>query len=458
MTDKKFVIKTVVGTLVPVIILAGIGIVVYTQYQKAKEKPVLPEADTPIVRTFTVSATSDNDIRSFPGFAKESRRTKAAFRVPGPLCELNAILGSTVEQGGVLAKIDPRDFQLAVQRLESSLAEAQAMYAAMKTGARVEDVEALKAQLTAAKSAEETAKTQYERMQNLLESQTASKAQFDKAKMDYDVAKGAREALEMQLEKATAGARPEEIAAMEAKIAGIKTSLTTANNALADTILKAPFDGFIVQKFVENHEIVAPGQAIVELSDARQIEVSISIPESILVRENDFAQDLFTCSFEAYPDRQFPASIKEIGQSIQLGRQSYPMTLTVKLPPADDANAVVIRPNMAATVTLALKRNNPYFIIPQGCLIAPNGKSGSEAEAKGAFSSADVLVFNPADSCVHATRVTFNKIRPGGVEIVSGLKPGDIIVSAGARFLEDGQKVKLESAAEQKTAADGQEK
>ncbi len=448
MAENKITFGKIIGTGSSLLILAVIAFILVTQMKKAREKEVLSQPTAPIVRTFTVGTTSPVDIRTFPGFAKESQRTKAAFRVAGPLCELNATLGSSVKQGDVLAKIDPRDFELAVSRLNSSLAEANAMYSAMKTGARTEDVAALKSQLTAAQSAEQTAKIQFGRMQNLLESQTASKAQFDKAKMDYDVAKGAREALEQQLEKATSGARPEEIAAMEAKIAGIKTSLQTAVNALNDSTLKAPFDGFIVQKFVENHEIVAPGQSIVELSDARQIEVSISIPEDILVREPDFLQDKFTCSFEAFPGREFPASIKEIGQSIQIGRQSYPMTLIVKLPSKDAPDAVSVRPNMAAKVNLVLKRISPYYMIPQTCLIAPGsvGKASdkSAGESSDKASSAEVLVYDPDNSVVKAAEITFNKILPSGVEVISGVKPGDKIVAAGASLLENGQKVQLE--------------
>ena len=440
MSEKKK-ISAIIGSVISLLVLVGIGSVLYLQYQKSLQKVALPEPDQAIVRVFTVGQTNESDLRTFPGFAKEARRTKASFRVPGELCELNATLGAAVNQDDVLAKLDPRDFELAVERLEYSLTEANAVYTALKTGARAEDVASLKSQLEAAKSSEETAKVQFERMSNLLQSQTASKAMYDKAKMDYDVAKAARESLENQLEKATTGARPEEIEAAEAKIAGIKTSLKTAKNALEDTVLKAPFDGVIVQKFVENHEVIIPGQAIIELSDSQQIEVSISIPESVLIREKDFDQERFVCSFEAFPGKSFPAKIKEIGSSIQLGRQSYPMTLTVSLPDNDDPDFVLVRPNMAATVTLAFKRNNPYFVIPQSSMVAP--PADSKDVDKG--NTAQVMLYDANTSTVTAQTITIHQIRPEGVEVESGLKPGDVIVSAGARFLESGQKVKLES-------------
>ena len=116
----------------------------------------MPEPDQAIVRVFTVGQANESDLRTFPGFAKEARRTKASFRIPGELCELNATLGAAVNQDDVLAKLDPRDFELAVERLEYSLTEANAIYTALKTGARAEDVASLKSQLEAAKSSEET--------------------------------------------------------------------------------------------------------------------------------------------------------------------------------------------------------------------------------------------------------------------------------------------------------------
>ena len=160
-----------------------------------------------------------------------------------------------------------------------------------------------------------------------------------------------------------------------------------------------------------------------------------------MIREGDFDQDSFLCSFEAFPGKTFPAKIKEIGSSIQLGRQSYPMTLTVSLPDSTDPNFVLIRPNMAATVTLAFNRNNPYFIIPQSSIVAPP----ADNKEINSGNTAQVMLYDAKTSTVTAQTITIHQIRPEGVEVESGLKPGDVIVSAGARFLESGQKVKLES-------------
>ena len=139
MSEKK-TISAIIGSAISMLVLIGIGSVLYLQYQKSLQKVTLPEPDQVFVRVFTVGQTNESDLRTFPGFAKEARRTKASFRIPGELCELNATLGAAVNQDDVLAKLDPRDFELAVERLEYSLTEANAVYTALKTGARAEDV------------------------------------------------------------------------------------------------------------------------------------------------------------------------------------------------------------------------------------------------------------------------------------------------------------------------------
>lgn len=444
-----------------IVVLVGVFAAIVFLTQKKKETVDQTPAP-PYVRTFVIGASSDQDIRSFPGFVKESCRAKVAFRVAGPVCQFDTIIGQHVKKDDVLAKIDPRDFELAIQRLESNLTEAQAMYQAMKTGARAEDVAALKSQLEAAKSAEQTASTQHDRMKNLLASGTAAQANYDEAKMKWDLAKGQRETLEKQLEKATTGSRPEEIAAMEAKIAGIETDLKLARNKLEDTILKAPFNGIVVQKYVENHEIVAPGAPIVELSDANHLEISINIPESILIREREFAAGCFTCEFESFPGHTFPAKLKEIGQSIQLGKQSYPLTLSVDVP--SDDNSIIIRPGLAAVVHLALRKEKNDFLVPLSCLVGEAGqkfsldKSGQPGQkvqdvadkddpnanvpGKNTQGAAQVMVFDEKTQTVSSRAVTFGKVLSDGVEITSGLKPGEVIVLAGARFLDNGQKVR----------------
>ncbi|MCK5023857.1 MAG: efflux RND transporter periplasmic adaptor subunit, partial [Candidatus Aenigmarchaeota archaeon] len=61
-----------------------------------------------------------------------------------------------------------------------------------------------------------------------------------------------------------------------------KTGYENAQNQLRDTGLKAPFSGYIHEKFTENFQTVGPGQPVVSIIDLSQLEVVVSVPETQL--------------------------------------------------------------------------------------------------------------------------------------------------------------------------------
>lgn len=414
------------------------------------------QARKPIVRTIKILSAPELETKRFPGLAKEAQIAKLSFRVPGKLIGSDLHVGKRITKEGVVARLDSRDFELSVKRLEAELDSAESLFSAMKIGARPEDVSSLKSQLEAATSAFQTTSANLNRFRALLADQVASQAQFDAVKTQFDTAKGQKETLENELEKAQTGARKEDIDAMASKISGLKASLETAKNALDDTVLKAPFDGMIVEKFIEDHEVIAPGIPVVAFVNASQIDVAVSLPEEIVVRLDGVRA--YRVSFEAYPDKEFPARLKEIGLALQRGRQSYPLQVRVDLPVEDTIDGVNVEgsermpvfPGMAATVLIDLARqlssnNAAPKTVPLAALI---GKGDTTAvwvvESTGTGSTDNDATAN--DAVFHVVRrpVKLLRVVDSVAEIEAEFKPSERIVVAGAKFLTDGQSVRLE--------------
>ncbi len=407
-----------------------VGIVAFEISRLQKPPTELPQP--PLVRVVAVAPAAKFETKSYPGVAKESQIAKLSFRVAGKLVDSEMLVGTKIEKNGVVAKLDPRDYELAVQRLDAELLSAESLFAAMKTGARPEDVASLQSQLAAAESAYTTAETNLHRFTALLADQVASQAQFDTAKTTYDAAKGQKETLRNELEKATTGARKEDIEATAAKITGIKAGLNTAKNALDDTVLKAPFDGMIVEKFIEDHEVVSPGMPIVSFVDVSKIDVAVSLPEEIIVRMDDIRG--YRVEFESYPGQIFPATLKELGRAIQRGRQTYPLQVRINLSQENETwKRYSLFPGMAAMVLIDLARPVGPQTLPLAALHGEDGSDSSE--------SAVWVVEND-----HVVRRAVKLLRVVGTsaEIESDLKPDEKVVAAGAKFLHDGQKIRLE--------------
>lgn len=417
---------------------AGLGCAFSIGCQHADTEKSVSEttASSPVlVRVLSIPNDRISELRSFPLFVKEGQTAKLSFRVPGQLQEFDPIIGKRVEEGEVIAKLDQRDYILSIERLKQGLVEANAGLSAMKTGARAEDVAALEAQIRAAETAAVNAKTQLKRMENLRADGTASQVQYDAAKTTSDGAEAQLDALKQQLTKAKAGARAEEIEAMEAKIAGLKVDLELAENKLADTELKAPFNGIISQKYFDNYETIAPGIAVLELINTDRLEATLNVPEEIILRRGDI--ETINCKFPAVPNSVFCGTIKEIGQTTRSGGLSYPLTITIEqvsIPSENEKHAVLI-PGMSGTAEITLKGNGSTILLPSAALIPSSEGTGQKESAVWIINDQMKLERHP----VHITTFTEN-----GVIVEDGLSGGEKIVGAGARFLTEGEEVRVE--------------
>ncbi|MFA7014055.1 MAG: efflux RND transporter periplasmic adaptor subunit, partial [Desulfobacterales bacterium] len=354
------------------------------------------------------------------------REVKLSFRVSGPVQALPVKIGQHVHRGEMIARIDPRDYQLAIRRLEAALDEAGANLAAMRHGARKQDILALNAKLSAAKAKQTEATLMYRRYEALYKEKAVAKAVLDNANSSFEAAAAQTEAITQELEKARQGARQEEIDAMNARMSGIRSQLNQARNALSDTVLSAPFSGYISQKLIENFETVRAGQPIVLFLDVSQIEVTVGIPEELVVQKSAF-QDFF-CEFDTYPGKRFAAVLKEIGKKPRPSNQTYPVTVTIQ-PGADTAR---LQPGMAATLRFSVpseKKHRP-IILPVEAVVNEGGKTSF------------VWIYDPETFSVSSRPVTLGQMLTDGIEIIEGLEPDQWVVIAGASYLKPDETVR----------------
>ncbi|PKQ65024.1 hypothetical protein BZG02_04090 [Labilibaculum filiforme] len=132
---------------------------------KEKAKEEVRVRSVKVLQT-SIEATNSNKI-VVPASIHEKRETKLAFRVNGPLVKLNDIIGDYVSEGQVIAKIDPRDYKIALEKSSATFKLAEAEYKRYKRLLEKESVAAstydlMESNYTAAKTAYESAKNALE--------------------------------------------------------------------------------------------------------------------------------------------------------------------------------------------------------------------------------------------------------------------------------------------------------
>ncbi|MGI9283700.1 MAG: efflux RND transporter periplasmic adaptor subunit [Endozoicomonas sp.] len=250
---------------------------------------------------------------------------------------------------------------------------------------------------------------------------------------DYDLAETENNRIQSLRKKKVVS--QSELDNSNAKLKSAKAALQLASDKLKYSVLKAPFDGRVAQTLVENYQFVQSQQTILILQGSNTLDVSIQVPESIVsnVRENevDYSyQPIVT--FAGRSGTEYKASYKEHSTRVTPGTQSYEVVFTLPIP-----EDVTVYPGMGATLILDLSKVSPrtnagqHFIVPLSAVLKDDA-TGKE----------QVWVYDEQNNSVNPVEVTVGTILQSGIEVTSGLKEGERIVSAGVNRLRPGMAVK----------------
>lgn len=408
-----------------------------------KEKVLTPEeiershqVRIPLVQLCEVKPESSVCSQTFSGTAKEGKTIQMGFRVHGPVISLTAKIGEMVEEGEELARLDQRDFQNTLAVVEAGLAEVQAGLDA-KTANRDGSIAMLQKQLDAAVAQLATVEKNLKKFTELEKGGAVPEIKLDELKLQHEQALAAKIAAEKQLENGIKGL-DEEIKGYEAKKNGLLAQKKQAEDALSDTVLRAPCRGFVTQKYVEEGEIVAPSIPILAFTDVSEILVQTTIPESLLVRQDEFLS--YSCSFEAYPGKKFEAELNSLGKALQTGGHGYPLEVRFH-----SVEETTIYPGMAASVTIHFKSRNDGLLVP---LIAVTGDyvephEGDSADGYDGKSRDSVVWSVSPENTIVKRKVKIERLTDEGAVVTGEISVGERIVGPGARFLREGQTVRI---------------
>jgi membrane fusion protein, multidrug efflux system len=392
-----------------------------------------PKAPTPTevvarpVRTIVVTTGAESQVRTFPGRVEASHKVELAFQVSGLLVSLPVREGQQVTANEVIAQLRPDEFQARLRALQGQLDRARADLQALRAGVRPEERLRLEAELRAAEAKLANARTEFDRSAQLLRNRVISRTENDRAETAYTVAQQNYQAALQTFEQGTM-AREEVILAKEAEVSGLEGQVVEANLQLEDSTLRAPYDGVIAQRFVEQGQNVRANERVVIFQDVDEIDIAVDVPEAVMaadLRSADIVQML--ASFNGAPGLLFPVHIKEIAQRADPITQTFTVRVGMKAPPG-----VNLLPGMTGTVALTYRRASilgGQILVPVTAIIKEN--TGSEL----------AWVMGP-DGNVERRPVKTGPVTGGSIVILEGLQPGDRVVVAGVQFLHEGMKVR----------------
>ena len=206
-----------------------------------------------------------------------------------------------------------------------------------------------------------------------------------------------------------------------AKLEVARAGLALAQARLARMQVRAPFDGVVGIRSVSPGDFVKDGDALINLEDIATLKLDFRLPELYLDRVRP--GQALELSSDVLPGEVHSATVEAIDPLVDA--QGRAVRLRASLVNPD----MRLRPGVFARVRLILAERAEVPVVPEAALVPAPGNTQ--------------FVYRVEDGTVQRVNVTTGQRRDAMVEVVDGLAPGAVVVTAGQLKLRDGAAVKV---------------
>lgn len=204
-------------------------------------------------------------------------------------------------------------------------------------------------------------------------------------------------------------------------------ALDNARRNLSYTRINAPFDALITRRLIDRFSNVQANTPVVRVQDVTELRVRINVPEGLIALIG--ARDGFTVEARSpdHPQHVFPLEYREHATEVDRTTQTYEVVFGMARP-----EAIEILPGMTLTVSITPNGSEPLRLVSVPL-------SAVDTDNEGSFR---VWRYDAERSIVSPRNVTLGTISGTHIPVISGLEPGDTIVTAGTNLLSDGMSVR----------------
>jgi len=331
------------------------------------------------------------------GYVTPRRRATIAAKITGRVIGVYFDEGVHVKEGQILAKLDDSDVKRA---LDSAVADRNS------TRAQIADYEV---QL-------KNAELLVHRSKELQAAGVQSQEIVDNAVTSADSLRA-------------------KIALTKEQVAAAESRINEAQQAVDNTVIRAPFEGIVVSKDAQVGEMVSPISAgggftrtgIATIVDMNSNEIEVDVNEAYIARV--VPEQRVTAVLDAYPDWQIPSKVRTVIPTADRQKATVKVRISfIKLDPK-------ILPDMGVKVTFLGDEPKkqagavePVATVPTAALRDDNGSR---------------IVYIVKDNKLERRAVKPGNPRGSDTEIFAGLIPGDLVVTKGPPELHDGESIQL---------------
>lgn len=338
------------------------------------------------------------------GTLAAEEQADVAAEIAGRIVSTPVERGTRVRAGGALVQIAETEVRAQADEAGANAAQIEARLGLAGGGAFESD---RVPEVANARASSDLAQADFDRARTLVEKQLLPQAEFDRSRAQADVAR-------RQYDIARNGAEQQYQSLIAAR-----ARMTLARKALADTVVRAPFDGIVDQRLVSVGDYVTRGTKVASVMRTTSMRVELSVPGQYI--SSIAAGRSVSLEVDAYPGRTFTGRIRYVSPAVQADSRALVIEAVV---PNETGE---LKPGFFATARIEQASQTPAVLVPGSAVRTDSG-------------TARVFVVSETRS-VEERIVTTGQVVGDLIEITSGVKAGDAVATSNIAQLADGVRI-----------------
>ncbi len=399
------------------LVLAAVAALSFTVACSSKEKEVQPvvTVQTAVAERGPIQQVIRSEAVLYP-------RDQAAItpKVTAPVRTFYVNRGSRVHKGELLAVLENRDIAASMVENKGAYEQAEAAYKTATSSSLPEEMQKAELDVKSARQAFDADQKVYESRQSLYKQGAIPRKDLDQSAVTLVQSREQYEIAEKHLQALKAIGHREQLKSAQGQLTSAKGKFQGAEAMLSYTEIRSPINGYVTDRPLYPGETPAPGMPLITVMDTSSVIARAHIPaeDAALLHRGDPATIIA------------PGNIRVAAKVTVISPAVDPNSTTVEVwveAPNTDGR---LRPGTTVTAEMVARTVNDAVVVPvEAVLKSPN--------------NATTVMTVGADNHAHEVPVTTG-IRDGDrIQITSGLKGGETVITVGAYGIPDNTEVKV---------------
>jgi multidrug efflux pump subunit AcrA (membrane-fusion protein) len=432
--ERDFSVRLVILTFM----LAALAACSGRSESKTNEQGNTARQERDEVITVTQAKAASRQVPSFvqtTGTLVADETSNVAPKTAGKVTNTMVNVGDFVQQGTVLAKLDENEARLRVREAEAGVVQAQAAVGQAQArlglsaggsfqASAIPEVRAANANYEQAVAELRQAEANEKRYRELVETGDVSIQNYENYRTLRDTARARVNAAKQQLEAAANAARQnnQAIKAAQAGVDAARTQVATAQQAVADTIIRAPFSGFVSNRAVAVGEFVTTATPIITLLRTNPLKLQMQVAEAD-VPGITIGMGV-SLEVEAFKDRKFAGTVSAVNPAVD------PISRAATIEASVENSGNLLRSGMFATARIAKQGGGIGIFVPRSAVLSDE-------------TTQSYRVFVIQEGVTKLRVVQLGAEENDTIQILNGINEDEMVATSNLPQLYEGAKVQV---------------